>query len=613
MAKNKNKVDLENLMEVLRAGKIEIERKFGNHIRTVVDIMTFCYDKEYLNFTGQGIKLRTAQEVALKLFYFGSPGNEDIDLTEEEEKWLREQSDYVDDKFIGHEYMVEKLVRLRQLRRAGNIKHTDMFQELVLVFGRRAGKTFLCSVIAAYETYKLLAAPNGCPQKMYGLPETAEIFIVNCARSKEQATILFNEIASRVRSGPYFKGRINKDSSVNEIRMFTENDKKINKEYGDIPVKGTVILRCGHSSSESLRGTAAILVIFDELAHMLDTQGGSSGAEIYRALVPTTKTFQLGGDPTKPEGRVVSISSPGPKSGKFWDLFRQSLDPKMGRKMLMSQLPTWAVNPTITREALEEEFLRDPEGAEMEFAARFAGTAYSTFLNPDLVDACMSQSIKTMSHQGEPGKAYFMHIDPALNNNIYALAIGYCEEYVNAMNERRRRVYITHTHRFVPESGRDVQMEDVEKEIIRLCLNYKIISITFDVWNSAQTIQNLRKKLAIPIKSTTFSNMYKQQIYGSLKELVVRGDLEFFPDKHIAGELKGLRVKYLSHGFKIRPDFKSDVPTDDLADCIAAICFLSTEKVIHRKLPKPTVAFGGGNIKNHMAQLHSKYDRQFSI
>ena len=102
------------------------------------------------------------------------------------------------------------------------------------------------------------------------------------------------------------------------------------------------------------------------------------------------------------------------------------------------------------------------------------------------------------------------------------------------------------------------------------------------------------------------------QIYGGLKELVIRNDLEFYDDYYIKNELKGLRVRYTENGFKIKPNPKGEVPTDDTADCIAAICHLSTDSkyLLKKRFPTSRVVNHVG-FYNSMRQMHSLYDRKF--
>src|SRR4030067_1796055 len=59
------------------------------------------------------------------------------------------------------------------------------FRDMNLIWGMRAGKTTVASVIACYEAFKLINMGNPC--RKYGLPKGTEIFIINVATSDRQA------------------------------------------------------------------------------------------------------------------------------------------------------------------------------------------------------------------------------------------------------------------------------------------------------------------------------------------------------------------------------------------------------------------------------------------
>lgn len=605
MAKTSQHLDtlIEQLKEESR--QIEIEEKKASsdddtpeESQNIVDIITFCEHPIYLNLPNQHIHLRIAQRIILKCFYMGSRGNENMKLDEVEKEWLKEKK---------LNYVLDKIIPIEN----GEKPEHKLFDHLILVIGRRSGKTFLCSIIAAYESFKLLELPGGCPQEYYNLPQDNEIVILNVARSTKQAKVLFNEIISRIRRAPYFKDKLDAASTKgDEIHLFTDRDKETNEDpENPIDLAGTIILICGHSSSESLRGRGSITIMFDELAFMLNTTGGQSGYEIYKALAPSTKTFMANGDATRPDGRIIAISSPSGPDGMFYDLYKDS---ELDEKSLMFQVPTWDANPSITRDSLAADERRDPDAFMMEFGAQFAHTGSNVFLPPEMVEEAQSETMLCRQEKGEQGRVYYMHVDPAVSSHVYAVVLGYCQEYQNEYQERRKRVYITHSQRWTPKDGQEVNIREVEKYIIQVCRRFNVAAITFDQWNSAQTIQNL-KRYGLPLHKTPFRKQFKMQIYGAMKELVLRGDLEFYSDYYILNELKGLRIKYVENGWKIFPNLKSEVPTDDTSDCIAAICHFSTsgEFLVNTRFPRSGIA---SNIygANSMAQLHQQFDRRFS-
>ena len=100
---------------------IDTETEHINVKNNIPDIITFCYDTEYLNLAEKGITLRPFQQIILKIFYRGSVGNEDLILTEKEIKLCKDCG--LDDESHGDTL--------------GKYYTNDTFRELVLVWGRR--------------------------------------------------------------------------------------------------------------------------------------------------------------------------------------------------------------------------------------------------------------------------------------------------------------------------------------------------------------------------------------------------------------------------------------------------------------------------------------------
>lgn len=91
---------------------------------------------------------------------------------------------------------------------------------------------------------------------------------------------------------------------------------------------------------------ACPVVIFDELAHALDTEAGNApGDSLYAALSPSVAQF--GG-----LGKILLLSSSWIQQGVFWDLYKQA-DSGQYPYMQRVNLPTWEVNQTISQDWLD--------------------------------------------------------------------------------------------------------------------------------------------------------------------------------------------------------------------------------------------------------------------
>lgn len=577
--------------------------------RMSADIITFCEDSAYLNLLGQDppLELWPMQKIVLKLFYRGSRGNENLKLTEEEIKILEdinrtEELDY-EDKKGGFGQILEKYYR-------GAAHNT-----LLLVMGRRSSKTLMVSIIAAYEAYKLLELPGGNPHKYYTergikLSPDKPIAILNVAVSEKQAyDPMFIEIESRCARSPYFLDKINQAASKKgAIYMLTEADKRENARRRangiGLMIDGSVALLSGHSNSASLRGKAAIAILFDEFAHFIQSDGRTSGDESYRALYPSVKQFGI-------DGRIVLLSDPRGRDGMFWNLFEMSqereLDAQGNDKLdssgnyipkhdnvLAIQLPTWRMNPTpaLSRELLEkEEKSKDPVTFACAWCARFMGEHGSRLFDEKLVTACIDPAMQP-AECGDYRYEYFMHLDPAATSHNYSLVLCHPVTYVNKYNQVRRKIFVDFVKFWSPSIEGPVNLKEVEKTIVDLCQRFRVVSVTFDQWQSQQTIQNLKDR-GINASETRFNTAYIGTIYGELKNLIDQGDIVLYPHYQLIGEMKNLKYKILRSGFHRFFDRDSDFPSDDCVDGLAGACFRAMTKQVKKSLPRAALVWTG--------------------
>jgi hypothetical protein len=568
--------------------------------REVADIITFCEDPKLLNLMGQDppFELWPMQKIVLKLFYRGTRGNENLELTEEEIGLLNdiaenEELDYRPEQG-GFWQVVEKY------------KRRSLHNILLLVMGRRSSKTAIVSIIASYEAYKLCECPEGNPNKFYNIPMGKKIAILNVAVSGDQAyDPLFIEIESRIASAPYFEDKINHAASAKQsISILTDADKRENalrKERGmKIMLDGSVVLKSGHSNSASLRGGASICVLFDEFAHFMTSSGKQSGDEVYNALVPSTQQFGL-------DGKVVLLSDPRGKEGMFWRLFEMAQDreaiqqdePEEGEEpkpaeynylhdeVIALQLPTWRMNPN--EEFSEEHLVRtkrpiDPIAFYSTWNARFQGEAGDRMFNEQKLMECVDHGMFPAKF-GHPRYEYFIHLDPAVSSHNYALALVHVVRMTNENRGMRKRVIVDLVKYWKPTKDGPVSIMDVENTIRDLCRKFRVQKVTFDAFQSAQTIERLKMQ-GIRAEETPFTAGYITKVYNELSNLINENNLSLYHDEQAVGELKHLRYKVTARGFKRMFDERSPFPADDVADAIAGACYQALNSNKLNSLPR---------------------------
>ena len=580
----------------------EIQLSIEENIkREIPDIITFVESEEWLGLKqreNNPIDLFPMQKVMLKTFYRGSLGNENLKLTDIELELLKENNLDGDDR--------------------GNVLEKyysgDLFRELVLVWGRRSGKDFSVAIIALYEAMKLLECEGGDPYAMYGLSSAAPINILTVANAKGQANIAFSEIREKLLYSPYFKDKYIKEGiSAGSIYLLTPQDKIDNKKFKEqgLPQKkGSVGILVGHSNSDSLLGMGCIVLILDEVASYKTTGGSSSGDRIYAALTPTVQTYvrkvyqkdkngeieldQHGQKKIKEriyDGKIISISSPRAKEGKFYELFNTASNVK---NRLAMRVPTWGINIYHTRKSLRDDNNTMSEADfNMEFGADFSGTGFESFFTEEQIKPCfIGHNLKNVE-MGSPGKIYFVHLDPATSSHNYSLVDLHKEYYLNQQTQKADfRIVVDHIKFWQPING-SINPNEVMQYVLSLKRKFRIGLVTYDSFASQESILKMRKA-GIPNKETKFTATYKYNIYKELENLINTGRL-FIPFGDDAchllyNEMIELQRKFTPTGFKVLPKKEGDgAKSDDIVDSLAGACYVAIEKQMS-KLPHSKLA-----------------------
>ena len=550
-------------------GSQEDDEDFG-----IVDIMTFCDHPRYLNLPGNNFHLWKGQRVIFKVFYMGTRGNEDMVLTDDDWNWLYERQLYS---------VIDKVKRKIDGVDPGQ-PHNFNFRELTLALGRRASKTIMASIIAVYEAYKLIMI--GDPYDHFNIPHDEEIAIINVSNSQKQSNRLFAQVKARIRNSLFFSGRVDGEPSSDTIRIFTNQD-LIKRETGNanIKVEGSIVLCCGHSNPDTLRGYSAAVIIFDELA-FYDENPKISGKEFYGALTPSIAKFAKKG-----EGRLIEISSCGPQHGIFYELYNQGndKDPKFDR-IVSYRLATWDINDELPYncEFMVDERNKNPDKFAVEYGSMWATRGFmGNFFSSEQVEKAIKPFIFMQDH-GEPRSEYFMHIDPAAKRDNYALVIVERQRYVRPGGQKRYRCSLAYHKIWKPSAVNTMSFKEIDEEVIALYKRFRPVSTTYDMWNSIQSVEYLRRS-GVNAAQLPFNRANKATFFQHMIDLMDRDELWLYYDEYILGELLNLKFKPTQRGISILADRSADVCTDDIVDCLAGACWMATGRTITASLPSSVI------------------------
>lgn len=573
--------ELQDLLQYVKGFKLDIQEK-----AYIPDIITFCYDEKYLNFKNLGIKLRPMQEIVLKVFYRGSQGNQNLKLTEAQIQLCKKHA--VDPDPLSKKDNVLKKYQSGQV-----------FRQLVLVLGRRAGKNFTSSIIATYQALRLLQMPGGNPSAIYNLAGAAKISILTIACSKPQASLAYIEIKDRILRSNYFKDKLGAGGlglQVDKICLNTKFDKQKNaaaKASGLPQEKGSIQIEVGHSNSDSLRGKSVWMMIMDEVAMYGQTGGSSSGDQMYGAMSPSLATFTkktgkrvlrkdgTEEDETVCDSKIVSISSPRGQNGIFYKLFSESHKVK---QRLTFQLASWIANDIYSKDKLRQQNAHmSQQQFMMEFGAQFSGAAGSNFFPKELVQKSFQPGYY-MREFGASGHVYFAHLDPATSSHNYSLTICHRQAFFNQQTKKRDfKVVIDLIKYWSPQPGSFINTDEIDAYVISLKKKFFLGMVTYDSWNSDRSIKRLQEA-GIPSKKTAYTMQYKMKIYDELYNLMVAGRLKLPPHELLRGEMLNLQRIFTNSGFSIKFNSDCETPSDDIIDSVAGAVFMSAG-IQRTKLP----------------------------
>jgi len=414
------------------------------------------------------------------------------------------------------------------------------FEELVLVLGRRSGKSFLVSAMALYELYRLISM--GHPQARYGLMEFDEVVILNVARNEEQAKkAIFSKIKQTVLASPFFAPYIGKDTEL-EMRFYTEHDREENvrrKEQNINLFAGSLVLRCGSSNASGLVGLTCWTIIMDEVAAMAgDNPESGVDYALYDDLKPSLATFGR-------DGKMMLLSNPKGPLGLLYDLHEnRQEDPTT----LVMRLPTWLTNPNIDKEWLDGQKKKDPQEFQMQYGAEFGASSSDPMFNSEDVDRMFSSMSMVKRKEMAGGLfEYFCHLDPARTSDYYALVIAHTENmygHIGPDFQPLKRVVIDHIHFWNPKTkNQPVKESEVEDYVIHLHSKFKFKQVSIDQWNSQSSLIKLQS-MRVPIVERQFNKEYKEKIYTELSQLVRDDRIDIYDLS--GGEYKDLDSKTMS-------------------------------------------------------------------
>lgn len=438
-------------------------------------------------------------------------------------------------------------------------KYTD--NEVICMLGKGSGKDHCARISIAYTAYLLHCLKD--PLGYFGKANGVYIDLLNLAVNAQQAQrVFFEPLKNLLLSSPYFN-QVGFEPRVSEIFFFSR------------PV------RCfsGHSESEGWEGYEVLTIILDEIAAFKtdaevkgDTRSKGSASAIYNmSKLSVMSRF--------PEvGKVILLSFPRYKGDFIQQRFFSSRE-KEEPKTWSIKAATWEVNPTIKREQLESEYIRNPIEARARFECEPPNMEDAYFRDPDSVRKSFMYGENPLDEDGiykpwfnnQDGHRRFIHVDLGLKRDRSALCMSHCSGFKELKTSMGVEVLpvinVDLIHSWEAQPGEEINFASVRQMIVELCRKFDVAKVTFDRWQSIEMIQSLRS-MGInadfhSVKKTDYDTLtgaiYDTRLRGYWNELLVEEEL--------------LKLRLFSNNKIDHPNSGSK----DLADALAGSVYQSVQ------------------------------------
>ena len=404
-------------------------------------------------------------------------------------------------------------------------KYTD--NEVICMLGKGSGKDHCARISMAYTAYLMHCLRD--PLGYYGKAKGVYIDLLNLAVNAQQAQRVFFEPFKNLLLGSPFFNEVGFEPRVSEIFFFSR------------PV------RCfsGHSESEGWEGYEVMTIILDEIAAFktdVELKGETRSKGSASAIYNMSKLSVMSRFPEV--GKVILLSFPRYKGDFIQQRFFDSRNNNEPKTWSM-KAATWEVNPTIKREQLESEYIRNPIQARARFECEPPNMEDAYFRDADQVRKAFMYREDPMNEDGtfkpwfnnSDGHTRFIHVDLALKRDRAALCMSHCagfKEIKTSMGvEQLPIINVDLVYSWEASVGAEINFASIRQMIVDLHRKFDVGLVTFDRWQSIEMIQSLRS-MGInsdfhSVKKTDYdtlmSCMYDTRLRGYWNELLVEEEL----------------------------------------------------------------------------------------
>lgn len=511
----------------------------------------FCF-----NIVGQEINPPWARQMWVALVLFGEvcPRCSDkpwlVDITNVPVKY--ESKDLPDHlQLLEHGVCPKCKANKQELYVSGEMR---VFQELVLVWGQRSGKSTSCALMSAYHTHRFLKMPKFGTLTRSMQSSTPLTFSFVSLTFGKAFTLLWEPLVKVMQDSVWYQNlfqmldHYGKKYGVELYNRKTEFIKFFYKNLNLVPT---------HPGWEALRGETRFGAAMDELglfplpelvnaeddlegeAQIVNTKKMANADQAHKSLNNSLTTVQnvslalmAEGKFHVPTGIMFGVSSPTSHRDKVMRLLAQSQTEEGAKTMLGIQLPTWEVNPYMGRDTplIVRTYASNPEDAERDFGANppriyatyirrenvdkdvFVGGRNSHQIEYDYSDNEITASVRRVFTCRYPS---VLTIDAGHTNNSFTL----CSQYYD---RKSGKTVTTTVLEIIPTGKRKINFGSVYKNVVLPVARDTNAALVFaDRWNSLKLLYDIEADIpGVTAKQFTPSRRH----FDAARSLLLDGD-----------------------------------------------------------------------------------------
>ncbi len=463
------------------------------------------------------------------------------------------------------------------------------FSTIVGAAGRRAGKSKLAAIIAAYRVWQLLGLAD--PQEHFGIDRDKPLQIPVVSSSVVRSTRdQFGDLLRTIVTAPCFAPYI---VSHTTSRVQLTTPARLRRALADgVPAPSLIELAAVETSTVASRGPAVPIFIGDEVAHLTGTGSTASFEDILASTLPATLQFR--------EYALIWMASPSTREGQFYESFETAmtlrddltpLEPDSFAFQLASPRPyddweraheieRWPggphyspfAAPIIDDAMVAAEEAKNPETAAVELRARWAEVLDSYLPAVFVDDAFADVGDRTLTNPAPPNPAltYVAHADPSVSQANFGLAIGHVEPV-----DGGEHVFYDVLHSWSPKDFPDgrIHYPDIADQLYDLAVKYRLAKLSMDHFNSTGELQRLQQRLKdAGLKIVVVERREHARLNWEAAEKFKSGlgERRIHAPRHALAEAE-LRSLQHQGPTKVGPSKSGRIRTADIADCMIAV------------------------------------------